>query len=160
MKYEEALRIAQGRPSPDSWFIEACTAVATAAEASGDFKVEALVSRGIGHGMGQRHSEALGDFDEAIRRNPNFDRAYVNRATAYSILRENRKALSDFDRAIELNPTNAIAYFGRAQVYRRLKMLDKAIADVAMASALDEQNPHFARMWEELLDESQAAGSR
>lgn len=160
MKFEEALEIASGPPSPDDRFIEACTIVATAPESKAHYKVEALVSRGIGYILGQQHAKALSDLDEAVRLNPTFDRAYVNRALVYSMLREDQMASSDFNRAIELNPTNPIAYFGRGQLFRGLGMIGEAVADVAMARALDEGNPHFERLWEELLDESQAAASK
>lgn len=160
MKFEEALEIASGTPSPDDRFMEACTIVATAPESKAHYKVEALVSRGIGYILGQQHAKALSDLDEAVRLNPTFDRAYVNRALVYSMLREDQMASSDFNRAIELNPTNPIAYFGRGQLFRGLGMIGEAVADVAMARALDEGNPHFERLWEELLDESQAAASK
>ncbi len=141
MKFEEAIRIAQSSPSPDDRFIEACTAVLTA----------------LG---GQRYVRALSDLDEAVRLHPTFDRAYVNRASVYSILREDQKALSDYDRSIDLDPANPIAYFGRAQLFRRLGMIDKAIADVGMARAFDEGNPHFERLWEQLLNESWTATTK
>ncbi len=160
MTFEEALQIAQGSPSPDERFIEACTVVATALESKADYKVEALVSRGIGYAMGQKYARALSDLDEAVRLNPTFDRAYVTRATVYSMLREDQMALSDFDRSIDLNPTNPIAYVGRGQLFRRLGMIDKAIADVGMARAFDEGNPHFERLWDQLLDESLTATTR
>lgn len=160
MKFEEALEIASGPPSPDDRFIEACTVVATALESKAHYKVEALVSRGIGYILGQQHAKALSDLDEAVRLNPTFDRAYVNRATVYSILREDQMALSDFNRSIDLNPTNPIAYAGRGQLFRRLGMIDKAITDIAMARAFDEGNPHFERLWEQLLDESWAATNK
>ncbi len=160
MKFEEALQIAQGSPSPDDHFIEACTVVATALESKADYKVEALVSRGIGYAMGQQYAKALSDLDEAVRLNPTFDRAYVTRATVYSMLREDQMALSDFDRSIDLNPTNPIAYVGRGQLFWRLGMIDKAIADVGMARAFDEGNPHFERLWDQLLDESSTATTR
>ena len=108
----------------------------------------------------QQYADALSDLDEAVRLNPTFDRAYVNRASVYSILREDQMALSDFNRAIELNPTNPIAYFGRGQLFRGLGMIDRAIADVAMARAFDEGNPHFERLWEQLLDESWGATTK
>ena len=160
MKFEEALEIAQGSPSPDDRFIEACTVVVTALESKADYKVEALVSRGIGYAMGQQYAKALSDLDEAVRLTPTFDRAYLNRATLYSMLREDQMAMSDFDRSIDLNPTNPIAYVGRGQLFRRLGMIDKAIADVAMARALDEGNPHFERLWDQLLDESWTVTTR
>lgn len=160
MKFEEALEIASGPPSPDDRFIEACTVVATAVESKEHYKIEALVSRGIGYMLGQQHAKALSDLDEAVRLNPSFDRAYVNRAGVYSTLREDQMALSDFNRAIDLNPTNPIAYAGRGQLFRRLGMIDKAIADVAMARAFDEGNPHFERLWDQLLDESSTVTTR
>ncbi len=154
MTFEEALEIASGPPSTDDRFFEACTVVATAPESRAHYRVEALVSRGIGYMLRQQYADALSDLDEAVRLNPTFDRSYVNRASVYSILREDQMALSDFNRAIELNPTNPIAYAGRGQLFRRLGLIDRAIADVAMARAFDEGNPHIERLWEQLLDES------
>ena len=160
MKFEEALEIASGPPSTDDRYIEACTVVATALESKAHYKVEALVSRGIGYMLRQQYADALSDLDEAVRLNPTFDRSYVNRASVYSILHEDQMALSDFNRAIELNPTNPIAYAGRGQLFRGLGMIDKAIADVALARAFDEENPHIERLWEQLLDESWTATPR
>jgi len=160
MKFEEALEIASGPPSTDDRFIEACTVIATALESTAHYKVEALVSRGIGYMLRQQHAEALSDLDEAVRLSPTFDRAYVNRATVYARLYDDQMALSDFNRAIDLNPTNPIAYAGRGQLFRRLGLIDRAIADVALARALDEGNPHIERLWEQLLDESWTATPR
>ena len=160
MTFEEALEIASGPPSTDDRFIEACTVVATALESKAHYKVEALVSRAIGYAMGKQYEKALSDLDEAVRLHPTFDRAYVNRANVYSILRKDQMALSDYGRSIDLNPTNPIAYIGRGQLHRRLRMIGEAVADVAMACALDEENPHYVRLWEELLDESQAAAAK
>ncbi|MFN4018766.1 MAG: tetratricopeptide repeat protein [Reyranella sp.] len=160
MTFKEALEIASGPPSPDDRFIEACTVVATALESKAHYKVEALVSRAIGYMLAQQHAKALSDLDEAVRLNPNFDRAYVNRAALYSMLCEDQMALPDFNRSIDLNPTNPIAYAGRGQLLRRLGLIDEAIADVAMARAFDEGNPHIERLWEQLLDESWKATPR
>lgn len=160
MTFKEALEIASGPPSSDDRFIEACTVVATSEESKAHYKVEALVSRGIGYLLGQQHAKALSDLDEAVRLNPNFDRSYVNRAALHSMLGDDQMALSDFNRSIDLNPTNPIPYIGRGQLFRRLGMIDRAIADVAMARAFDEGNPHIERLWEQLLDESWTATPR
>jgi len=160
MTFKEALEIASGPPSPDDRFIEACTVVVTAPESTAHYRVEALVSRGIGYLLGQQHVKALSDLDEAVRLNPNFDRSYVNRAALHSMLGDDQMALSDFNRSIDLNPTNPIAYVGRGQLFRRLGMIDRAIVDVGMARAFDEGNPHIERLWEQLLDESWEAAPK
>lgn len=160
MKFEEALEIAQGPPSAEARFIEACTVVLTAPEAKAEFRVEALISRGIAYGMERRSTLALSDLDEAVRRDPHYDRAYVNRALIHSMINNDQMALSDFNRSIDLNRANAIAYFGRAQLFRRQGMIAEAIADAGLARALDQGNPHFERLWEQLLDESWAGAER
>lgn len=154
MTLEEALKVAQGSPSAEERYIESCTVVLSAPEAKPEFKVEALISLGTAHGMARRLDLALADLDEAIHRDPTYDRGYANRAVRHSMAGNDHKALSELNRAINLNNTNAIAYIGSGQLFRRLRVIDKAIADVAMACALDEGNPLFERLWEQLLDES------
>ena len=57
---------------------------------------------------------AIRDFDEAIRLQPMFSRAYVLRGSSYMLKGDHKKALADFDQAMRVDPRNAAAYCDRA----------------------------------------------
>ena len=60
--------------------------------------------------------EAVADYDEAIRLNPNDDDAYNNRGIVKANLGQHEEAIADFDEAIRLNPNYAKAYSNRGIV--------------------------------------------
>ena len=60
--------------------------------------------------------EAIADFDEAIRLDPNDAGAYNNRGVVKKWLNQLEEALIDFDEAIHLNPDDADAYSNRAEM--------------------------------------------
>ena len=62
--------------------------------------------------MGQ-HSAAIQDYDAAIRLQPNYVDAYVNRGVAKSNLKRHAAAIQDFDTAVGLQPENALTYYNR-----------------------------------------------
>lgn len=154
MTLEEALEIAQGPPSFEERYIESFTTVLSSATVTAEIRVDALINRGIAHGMAELTELALTDLSEAIRQDPAYDRGYANRALVYSMAGNDVMALSDFGRAIDLNRSNTTAYFGRAQLLRRQGKIGDAVADVAVARALNPGNPHIEQLWERLLDES------
>lgn len=60
------------------------------------------------------HLQAIQEFSQAIRLNPNYEMAYFMRAVTYDELREYKKALQDYDRTIEIDPKDADNYYVRA----------------------------------------------
>ena len=58
-------------------------------------------------------AEAIQDYDEAIRLNPNYADAYYNRGLAYGAKGDQDRAIQDLNEAIRLNPKDAGAYSGR-----------------------------------------------
>jgi tetratricopeptide (TPR) repeat protein len=56
---------------------------------------------------------ALGDYESALRLDPNFPLAYNNRAVLYAKMGERAKALADYEAALRLDPGNENAIDGR-----------------------------------------------
>jgi tetratricopeptide (TPR) repeat protein len=83
------------------------------------------------------YDTAIGDFDEAIRLDPNFKWAYYNRGLAWSNKKNYEKAISDYNEAIRFDPKNAIAHNNRGWAWSNKKEYDKANADYNEAIRLD-----------------------
>lgn len=88
---------------------EACGEVIANARSSQDRAV-AHNNRGIIYRRADRDQEALADFQEAIRLQPNFTGAYNNRGVIYSKLGEDERAVQSFKTAIRLLPLSPKAY--------------------------------------------------
>jgi S1-C subfamily serine protease len=93
------------------------------------------------------HLQAVQEFSQAVRLNPNYEMAYFMRAVAYDQLREYKKALQDFDRTIEIDPKDADNYYVRA-VHKiespNIRDYPGALADLDRAIAL---SPRYTRAY-------------
>ncbi len=76
-----------------------------------------------------KYEDAIEDYDEAIRLNPDLMEAYVNRAICYIHLDDYKESLSDLNKAIKLDPTNYMAYTSRGSVLSRLGRQNEAFSD-------------------------------
>ena len=65
-----------------------------------------------------RYEQAIEDYDQAIRLNPEDADAYYNRGIVYYELGQLERAIEDYDEAIRLNPEYTKAYYNRGIVYR------------------------------------------
>jgi tetratricopeptide (TPR) repeat protein len=83
------------------------------------------------------HAEALLDYSEALRRDPNHAAAHFNRGVAYGQLGRTAEAIEDLNEAIRLTPTDARAYLFRGTLLLSGDELDRAHADFTRAIALD-----------------------
>lgn len=70
----------------------------------------------------------IADYDEAIRRNPDDARAYLNRGNAYCEKGDYDQAIADFNRAIERAPDDPDAYVALTSAHWRRREVDLAIA--------------------------------
>lgn len=99
-----------------------------------------------------QRKKILEDLDSAIKYNPKFDAAYVERGLINSTDMRNKSvspdaetihrlnlALADFEQAIKLNPKNAEAYNGKASCNDQLGKKDLALADYTKAIELDPE---------------------
>ncbi|MEM7726108.1 MAG: tetratricopeptide repeat protein [Cyanobacteria bacterium P01_A01_bin.45] len=86
---------------------------------------------------------ALLAFDEAIRLNPKFIRAYIFRGIIHTQIQEYESAIKDYTQAITLDPKEAFAYGGRGIAWNGLKDYKNAIADFTQAIKINPQVAQF-----------------
>ena len=75
------------------------------------------------------YQKAIDSYTEAIRFDPEYEKAYYNRGDAYYDLGQYEKAVKEFTEAIRVDPRCAFAYASRSNAYERLGQHDKADAD-------------------------------
>ena len=79
------------------------------------------------------YDQAIADYTEAIRLNPEYAEAYCNRGVAYWEKGNDDKAIADFTEAIRLNPEYARAYQNRGVAYGKKGENSKAKSDYDQA---------------------------
>ena len=84
--------------------------------------------------------EAIADYGEAIRLDPEHVLAFCNRGTAKSQLGRHEEAITDLDEAIRLNPKFFGAYSSRGVAKASLNRNNGAIADFDEAIRLNPEN--------------------
>jgi len=102
---------------------------------------ESFFNSGWEKGNKGDNQAAIADYDQAIRRNPDYAAAYSNRGNARSDLGDNKGAIADYDQAIKLKPDYANAYNYRGNARTALGDKPGAIADYDQAIKL---NPDYA----------------
>lgn len=101
------------------------------------------IHRGMAYFSESRYSLAMADFSEALRLNPENDKALYCRGVMYSIIQDYPKALADLNRCINLNPSWTDPILSRAQVYFHLGDKPKALADCEEALSLEPGHEQF-----------------
>lgn len=123
--------------------IEACRRAAASqpspaiARYSTDLTSWALNRRGQLYADASRDAEALRDFEDAVRANPERWRALHNRGVLLAQAGKFARAFDDFNRTIQLQPEFAKAYSNRAALFEVAGQLPKALEDFKRASELD-----------------------
>jgi tetratricopeptide (TPR) repeat protein len=93
------------------------------------------------------YDKAIFDYDQALRINPNFDKAYNlydNRGSAYLMKGDYERAIADYDQALRIRPNDANSYHNRGTAYLYKGDPEKAIADFNKAL---EINPGYAETY-------------
>jgi tetratricopeptide (TPR) repeat protein len=96
--------------------------------------------RGYAHHLKGELDQALDQYSEAIRLDPQYARAYNNRGLAYQARRDMRQAITDFSEAIRLSPTLVAAYLNRGVAHMTKLDYKKALADYDEAVRIDPEN--------------------
>lgn len=86
-----------------------------------------------------KYKEAIEQLDKAIKLNPKFEQAYLDRAIDKSIIQDYEGAISDLDVLIEMRPDGIEPYVWRAEYKRMLDRYEAAILDIEIALKL--KNP-------------------
>jgi tetratricopeptide (TPR) repeat protein len=88
--------------------------------------------------------EAIAEFKEAIRINPNYACAYCRLGATYSAKRELDSAIAAYEKAIEMKPGCADVHYCLGNAYKHERMLDDAIVAYREAIRLkpDHANAH------------------
>jgi Flp pilus assembly protein TadD len=76
---------------------------------------------------------AIGNFNEAIRLNPDEAQSYNIRGNVWDELGVFERALADYDEAIRIDPNNPAVFRDRAILWQRKGALDRALVDLDRA---------------------------
>jgi Tfp pilus assembly protein PilF len=83
------------------------------------------------------YDQAIDDYNEAIRVEPNYPVIYNSRGLAYYKKGDYDRAIADYTRALTIDPNFADAYANRGAAYLAKGDYDRAIADCGEAIRLD-----------------------
>jgi tetratricopeptide (TPR) repeat protein len=83
------------------------------------------------------HAAALADYDEVIRRDPDYGDYYFDRATTRRAAGKYAEALADYATAIRLSPPFHEAHYNRADLLREMGDDDGALLDLDYALELE-----------------------
>lgn len=119
---------ASSRGDPDS-NIAACNRLIRAGKESRVNESILYQNRGYQHGRKNDTDNAIEDYSEAIRINPNNAQAWTNRGARLQRRKEFQRAIADHTRAIELDRNHKDAWYNRGNVYQEIGDRERAIAD-------------------------------
>jgi len=112
---------------------------------------EEYLKRGENYFSKSKFDEAIADFSEAIKLEPDNPFSYNKRGSAYMNKKEYDLALSDFNKAIELYPNKVGSFYadrGVTYVYKGDNV--SAISDLEIAINIDPQNKDYKDILEEI----------
>lgn len=102
---------------------------AVSAACMGESQAELHNSAGVRLGNQGKYEEAVAEFDQAIRLDPELALGYYNRGRVNYMLEKYQLAIQDYDQAIPLHPQPALIYTRRGEAYSRLGNNERAIQD-------------------------------
>lgn len=101
----------------------------------------AYCGRGIAENWKYRFDDAIRDFSEAIRLQPDIADCYLHRGYAFQRKGELDTALADYQETLKRSPNATSACYNRGLIFAQRKQWDQAIADFSEAIRCE---PHHA----------------
>ena len=96
--------------------------------------------RGYAAATNQQFQDAISDYSEAIKINPQDARIYEQRAAVEMKLNDTDKALADYSEAIKLKPNEVRYYLYRSYIYETKGDIKNSMADTEKVLTLDSNN--------------------
>jgi tetratricopeptide (TPR) repeat protein len=102
-----------------------------------------LIKRGEDRLASNDYDQALADFSEAIRLNPDHAPAYTSRAQVWAKKHYRDREIDDYTEAIKRDPGNASYRVARAESWSAQGMHKRAMTDFEDALRMEPNNPSF-----------------
>lgn len=120
--------------------LQSCSNVISDTTQIPEIRAEAYLNRGIAQEDLDNLSDAIEDYTQAIKLNPEYRALYHYRGLAYDRDGKSNLAIADFSEAIRLDPTDTEALLYRGLAYAAQGAHDKALADYNTALEHDPEN--------------------
>jgi tetratricopeptide (TPR) repeat protein len=109
--------------------ISSCTRVIDDMSLRPEVRAEAYMNRGEANDSTGQKEDAIADYTDVIRLQPDATRAYFGRGQIYQSRGDHDLAIADFSEFVRLDPKAFGAFHARGNSYREKGDLDRAIAD-------------------------------
>ena len=87
----------------------------------------------------KKHKLAVDSYSKAIKINPKYAGAYVNRGASHATLDNHQQAIDDYNKAVKIDPKNAFAYNNSGNSYAKLYNYQKSIDNYGEAVKIDPE---------------------
>jgi len=109
--------------------IGGCTALVQSGKYSGHNLAIVFGNRGLGYYNKGQYDQAIQDFDQSLKIDPNYEKSYMNRGNSYLNKQQYDRALRDYDQYVRLKPNDPDGYSNRAITYARKEQYDLALQE-------------------------------
>jgi tetratricopeptide (TPR) repeat protein len=122
--------------------IAACSRAIASGQLTGKDLALAFTNRGFEYNAEKDYDRAIGDYDQAIKFDPQLAIAFHNRGLAYYAKQAYDRAIADYDQAFKLDPTYAVALYDRGLAKQKKGDPAGGASDIAAARAI---NPNVGK---------------